>query len=82
MAQNKFLQKQVAAGFEPGYCKTEKDGQSANESYGRGFRETTWKPSVFGLDEIFANDNVEQFVTFCYNQGISFVRRWYRSFSV
>jgi hypothetical protein len=31
-------------------------GHSANELYGRGFRETSWKPSVFGLDEAFASD--------------------------
>jgi hypothetical protein len=30
---------------------------SANESCGGGFMETPQKPSVFGPDEIFANDN-------------------------
>jgi len=36
-------------------------GHSANESCGRGFLETSWKPGDFGLHEVFANDNEHVF---------------------
>src|SRR4030088_3054409 len=59
----------IVGGAEPGSqeassgaisARLQQDGarEVANESSGRGFMEASWKPSVFRLSDVFANNTI------------------------